>query len=140
MNTSTLPPDNGEGSDMFRSAGLAGAVIGLGLIGISSASAQSGSFRGSCRDIDRNGPMLTAMCKDGRGEWRQTSIDMRDCGRTPIANTNGRLTCGGMGGPRSPREGGGGYGGDYGGGGRGYGGGPGYGGPPPYEGYGRPRY
>ena len=52
-----------------------------------------GSFYGSCRDIDQDGPMLRAMCKDRRGDWRPAQINLRRCGGAPIANQNGRLSC-----------------------------------------------
>jgi hypothetical protein len=52
-----------------------------------------GSFYGSCRRIEQDGPMLHAMCKDRRGDFRPSQINLRRCGGKPISNQNGRLAC-----------------------------------------------
>jgi hypothetical protein len=50
-----------------------------------------GSFARTCRDIEQNGPYLSATCRGRGGGWYASQIDTRAC-RT-IANVNGRLAC-----------------------------------------------
>jgi major membrane immunogen (membrane-anchored lipoprotein) len=52
-----------------------------------------GSYTETCQDIGVNGTMLQARCQTKDGDWRQTSIDYRQCGG-PIVNDDGRLRCG----------------------------------------------
>ena len=61
--------------------------------GYGGGSRARGSFWGSCRDVDQDGPMLRAMCKDRRGDWRPAQINLRRCGGASISNQNGRLVC-----------------------------------------------
>lgn len=59
--------------------------------------APRGSYLETCRRVDQRGPILTAICLSWNGEWRRSSLDLRDCGYGDIANRNGRLACGGSG-------------------------------------------
>ena len=67
----------------------------------------SGSYQQSCRDARVSGSILTASCRDHRGRWNYSSLDVRNC-RNDIGNANGRLMCGwnGGGGPNPPWGGG----------------------------------
>jgi|GEM_PF-886883 len=53
----------------------------------------SGSYTQSCSNIDMRGSILSAVCRDGRGNSVRTSLDTRDCRGRDIANVNGRLNC-----------------------------------------------
>lgn len=53
----------------------------------------SGSYTRSCSNIDLRGAILSAVCRDGRGNSVRTSLDIRDCRGRDIANINGRLNC-----------------------------------------------
>jgi hypothetical protein len=57
--------------------------------------APRGSYLETCRRVDQRGPILTAICLNRFGEWARTSLDLRSCGYSDIANRNGRLVCGG---------------------------------------------
>lgn len=50
-----------------------------------------GSWQQSCRDARVDGGTLRAVCDNGRGEWKRTSMDVRRC--RDIVNDRGRLTC-----------------------------------------------
>ncbi|MGA0593509.1 CVNH domain-containing protein [Enterovirga sp. CN4-39] len=50
-----------------------------------------GSFAQSCRDIQQDGPYLSATCRMRGGGWRPSRIDTRSC--RSIGNNNGRLAC-----------------------------------------------
>ena len=52
-----------------------------------------GSFAASCRDIDQDGPFLSAMCRTRDGDWAPSRIDLRRCDGAPVSNQNGRLRC-----------------------------------------------
>ena len=52
-----------------------------------------GSYLESCTEVDRNGPFLEALCRDTRGAWVPSRLNLASCGRGEIANINGRLTC-----------------------------------------------
>lgn len=56
---------------------------------------RGGSYQRSCEDIRQDGPMLSAVCGDGRGRRVESSIDTRRCGRSDIGNNRGYLQCGG---------------------------------------------
>ena len=58
------------------------------------ASAQSGSFQGSCRNVQSSNGTLTAECSDGRGAYRSSSINASQC-RGDIGNNAGMLSCNG---------------------------------------------
>jgi hypothetical protein len=51
-----------------------------------------GNWDNTCRNARMNGPVLYALCDDGNGRWRSTSIDVRHCGNR-VRNTWGQLTC-----------------------------------------------
>ena len=65
-----------------------------------------GSWRQTCRYPVMRGGNLSAECQTVNGGWRNSGIDLRQCGSGDISNENGRLSCGG--------GYGGGYGGSYG--------------------------
>ena len=53
-----------------------------------------GSFRRTCQNIREDGPYVSADCPTVRGDFRQSSIDLRNCGgRDRLGNNNGRLFC-----------------------------------------------
>jgi major membrane immunogen (membrane-anchored lipoprotein) len=52
-----------------------------------------GTYTETCQDISVNGNTLQARCQASGGDWRQTSIDYRQCGGQ-IINDDGRLRCG----------------------------------------------
>jgi hypothetical protein len=54
----------------------------------------SGSYRDSCRDIstDANGT-LTANCQGMDGNWRRSSLALRNCTSQRAGNNNGTLVC-----------------------------------------------
>lgn len=56
-----------------------------------------GSYQQSCRDVTVTGQSLNALCRDLRGRFQQTTINLRTCRRADIANVNRRLVCGGGG-------------------------------------------
>lgn len=80
----------------MRSILLATAAAALvGGLGFSvPASAQSGSYQSSCRNVQSNGGTLTAECSDGRGSFRSSSINASQC-RGDIGNNAGMLSCNG---------------------------------------------
>ena len=51
-----------------------------------------GDWRYSCRNYRVNGWTLTAECRDPRGYWRRTSIDLRHCDGD-VSNRRGYLVC-----------------------------------------------
>lgn len=61
-----------------------------------------GSWRATCQNGRVYGSVLYATCRDGNGNWRASTLELRNCRRN-VVNENGRLVCGGSGG-------GGGYG------------------------------
>jgi hypothetical protein len=56
-------------------------------------SAPSGSYQQSCRNPQMRGGLLTATCPESNGNLLTTSLNVRQCGGTDIANRNGRLSC-----------------------------------------------
>jgi hypothetical protein len=50
-----------------------------------------GSWQQSCRDARVDGNTLRAVCDNGRGQWRATSMDVRRC--RDVVNDRGRLSC-----------------------------------------------
>ena len=52
-----------------------------------------GSFWASCRDVDQDGPFLSATCRTRDGDWTPSRIDLRRCDGDPVSNQNGRLRC-----------------------------------------------
>jgi hypothetical protein len=67
-------------------------LAGLAAGGV--ATAQSGSFRQTCRNIQTTGGQLTAECADTRGGYHVSVLPYAQC-RSEIANINGVLTCNG---------------------------------------------
>jgi hypothetical protein len=57
-----------------------------------------GPYRQSCRSIRIDGSLLKAVCPRVNGTWRDTALDLRGCDRN-VVNDDGRLRCGGEGGP-----------------------------------------
>lgn len=53
-----------------------------------------GSWQRSCRGGEMRGSRVTAECRNERGRWIDTSIDMRSCRSGLLGNRNGRLVCG----------------------------------------------
>lgn len=51
-----------------------------------------GSYQQTCRNIRDNGHRLDATCQKRNGDWRNTSLDYRNC-RGAIINDNGHLRC-----------------------------------------------
>jgi CVNH domain len=73
---------------------LGGGLLAAMFFVAQQASAQpGGSYMQSCRRIEQHGPFLHALCKDMDGRWRPARIDLRYC-NAPVANSDGRLTCG----------------------------------------------
>ena len=62
-----------------------------------------GSYRETCRQIQQEGPVLSALCRDRDGAWAETSLDMRNCQGGDVSNRNGRLICAGGRGDRDYR-------------------------------------
>ncbi|MCJ8143710.1 CVNH domain-containing protein [Ancylobacter sp. A5.8] len=57
--------------------------------------APSGSYLDTCRNVQQNRNWLSASCRDLRGRWQNSSLDLDRCPRgAGIANDNGRLVCG----------------------------------------------
>lgn len=51
-----------------------------------------GSYRQSCRDIELQGAVLTAECRDNRGNWALSNLDLKPC-RGQVVNHDGVLVC-----------------------------------------------
>lgn len=63
----------------------------------------AGSYLQSCRGVEFDGRYITAECRDRRGRWTETDLDLRRCDRgDDIGVRDGELTCRG-------RRGGGNY-------------------------------
>jgi hypothetical protein len=52
-----------------------------------------GSWQFTCGEPTLQGPVLSATCQTARGNFRRTSIDLRQCEGGPVENANGRLVC-----------------------------------------------
>ncbi|MGE4371290.1 MAG: CVNH domain-containing protein [Xanthobacter sp.] len=53
-----------------------------------------GSYRQSCGQINQVGNVLRATCRDQRGRWVESRLDMLACApRSDISNRNGQLSC-----------------------------------------------
>jgi hypothetical protein len=70
----------------------AGFATGLGAGG--HASAQTGSFSQSCRNVRSSNGMLTADCADSGGRFRTSTLPFAKC-HGDIGNNNGMLVCNG---------------------------------------------
>lgn len=62
------------------------------------AAAPAGSYQQTCRQMSVVGPkrpdaLLTAECKNNKGQWRSASLYYKNC-RGDIYNSNGTLGCG----------------------------------------------
>jgi len=53
----------------------------------------SGSWSDSCSNGQMRGSVLMASCRNDRGDYRQTSIDVQQCRYSNVANRNGSLVC-----------------------------------------------
>ncbi|BCW88467.1 hypothetical protein sos41_16070 [Alphaproteobacteria bacterium SO-S41] len=53
----------------------------------------AGPWTKTCRDPALDGSILRANCKDNRGTWRPTWIDLRQCSSRTIGNDDGLLVC-----------------------------------------------
>ena len=51
-----------------------------------------GNYQQTCRNIRNNGYRLDATCQKRSGNWRNTSLNYRDC-QSSIVNDDGRLRC-----------------------------------------------
>src|SRR5215471_6731559 len=51
-----------------------------------------GDYQQTCRNIRNNGYRLDATCQKRSGNWRNTSLNYRDC-QSSIVNDDGRLRC-----------------------------------------------
>jgi hypothetical protein len=115
----------------YIAAGAALATVGFSAAP-QSAEAQSrgaprGSYAETCNGAYVNQGRLYADCRDTRGNWRSSSIDLGACSSSDIGNDNGLLVCYNVRGRwENNGNGGGGGGGGWGGGnnnGGGWGGG-----------------
>lgn len=52
----------------------------------------NGSYTGSCRNTNINNNILSSSCANGRGNWINSSVDLRYC-NGGIANIFGNLRC-----------------------------------------------
>jgi hypothetical protein len=59
-----------------------------------------GPYRQTCSSIRIDGSLLKANCQRMDGTWRNTALDLRGCD-SRVFNDDGRLRCGGQGGPSS---------------------------------------
>ncbi len=78
---------------------LAAAAMLLPLAAVpASAQVPGGSYLQSCRDAHMRGDRLVATCRTEEGRWSQTALN--NVGRCAggVANSDGRLVCGGRGG------------------------------------------
>lgn len=66
---------------------------GGGWSGGGSGRLPGGSWARSCRGGDVRGTMLSAECKDLRGKWRDSQINVRSCPTGGVGNIDGRLVC-----------------------------------------------
>ena len=71
------PPPRGD--DGFRGGGGGAAQM------------PGGSWHGSCKNGQMQGPMLSALCANARGQFQQTVADTRSC--RSFANRDGNLVC-----------------------------------------------
>ena len=54
----------------------------------------AGTYTSSCRDLKLEGSWLSATCRDGWGNWRETGLSLTGCPLgTDISNVEGRLAC-----------------------------------------------
>jgi hypothetical protein len=113
----------------FIAAGATLAMVGMASVP-QSAEAQSrgaprGSYAQTCNGAYVNQGRLYADCRDTRGNYRSSSIDLGACSSSDIGNDNGLLVCHNVRGSWENNGGGGNNGGGWGGGnnGGGWGGG-----------------
>jgi hypothetical protein len=81
---------------MIRMIVAAAALTGAFAAWPETASAQS--FHGTCPQVYRRGPIMTATCINAFGGLNTTSINVYSCHPGGIVNVNGQLTCDGGGG------------------------------------------
>lgn len=53
-----------------------------------------GGFKKSCKDIGRSGTSVTANCKNKKGKYQKTDLDLTKCAEDNIDNCDGKLVCG----------------------------------------------
>jgi len=53
----------------------------------------AGNYRDTCKDISARGDTLTARCRDKWGDYRISSLSLRDCRSNSVENRNGQLAC-----------------------------------------------
>src|SRR5215472_9340454 len=76
------------------------AVVATSMLLFSAAVCQAqpglppGDYGQTCRDMGMNGDQLQARCQTKDGNWRETSLDYRDCHGSPVINDDGHLRCG----------------------------------------------
>ena len=75
--------------------------------------APGGSYRNSCNGAFTNRGRLYANCRDNRGAFRGTSIELNRCSDFEIRNVNGLLVCGPVRGRWEDSGSGGGSGGGF---------------------------
>jgi hypothetical protein len=78
------PRDDGYRGGGYRDGGYRGGP-GPGMPG--------GSWHASCKNGQMQGPILLALCANARGQFQQTSADVRAC--RSFSNQNGNLVCDG---------------------------------------------
>jgi major membrane immunogen (membrane-anchored lipoprotein) len=68
-------------------------LVGIpGTAGVAQTSLPAGSYQQTCRDIRDNGSQLNAKCQNRSGQWRNTSLDYRNC-QGSVVNDDGQLRC-----------------------------------------------
>lgn len=89
----------------LASAAAATALSGLGAsapaFAQSGPPAPGGTYRTVCQNIQFNGAVLTAECKDAVGSYHQTTLPTAQC-RGDIGDQNGTLACAGAQGTAGP--------------------------------------
>ncbi len=68
---------------------------GPGGYGYGQGAVPQGDYMKTCQNARMNGNRLEARCQTVNGRWRDTSVDMRQCGNSNITNNDGQLRCGG---------------------------------------------
>ena len=73
---------------------LAGTALLLSLAAAHAQGMPGGSYARTCTNVQSYGGQLTAECQRMDGGWDRSSVDLRGC-PGGVANSDGRLTCGG---------------------------------------------
>ena len=91
---------NDNGSLRCLSNGSQGGYVGgwqgagPGGYGYGQAAVPQGDYMQTCQNAHMNGSRLEARCQTVNGRWRDTSVDMQQCGNSNITNNDGQLQCG----------------------------------------------